>query len=209
MTLQEASLGLVSTIIGGGFVAVPFSFYYLGIPLATITIVITAYLSYLSGELYIESRHKMPWRVDSMYEMGFILSGRKSIFIISFIIFFMCFGVSMIYFILVGNLSSRVVLSFFPDAKETFFAQRYFYECLLGVGLLPIIMKKELKEMKLASLILFYSVIVFTVLLFFSMVTQDWEGSNSYIGNAKYWIPEADYRVITSMSSIFVAFSYF
>ena len=64
--------------------------------------------------------------------------------------------------------------------------------------------------MKVASLILYYSVIAFTVLLFIFMLTQDWAGEESQIQNVKYWSPKSDdlARFMTALSGIFVALSY-
>ena len=58
MTTFEAALALLSAIVGGGIVGVPFSLLHCGIPLGVILNIVFAVLSYVGSLLYLRSKSK-------------------------------------------------------------------------------------------------------------------------------------------------------
>ena len=103
----------------------------------------------------------------SLYEIGYMIMGRASIFWISAIIAMLSFGLMMIYFIVFSQICRSIVLqlAFSNDVKtKNFFASQTFYVLLLASGLLPLVVKKELKELKIASVILFLGVASFILI---------------------------------------------
>jgi amino acid permease len=105
MNVYEASLSAISTIIGGGIVGLPFAFFNLGFIAGFIIEVIFAYLTRLSCQIYLAAYELIPGKLDSLYEIGYMIFGRKSIFMISFIIAINSFGLMMIYFIIFAKIS--------------------------------------------------------------------------------------------------------
>jgi len=55
-----AILAILSTIIGGGIVGVPYSFYNFGIPLAIILNILVVIMTYFSGVLYLKAKDLVP-----------------------------------------------------------------------------------------------------------------------------------------------------
>jgi amino acid permease len=99
----EAALALLSTIVGGGIVGIPYAIYHCGIPLGiflNISLVLTTYYSFV---LYLGAKNQIPVQVESLYEIGFVAVGRSSIFFISVIQLISSFGLMLIYFITFGD----------------------------------------------------------------------------------------------------------
>jgi len=71
----------------------------------------------------------------------------------------------MIYFIIFSDSASSLAHQIF--ASENIWTSQAFFTILLAVLMLPLVLKKELKELKIASIILFFSIFAFIVLLIF------------------------------------------
>mmetsp|Transcript_85117 Transcript_85117/g.117488 ORF Transcript_85117/g.117488 Transcript_85117/m.117488 type:complete len:156 (+) Transcript_85117:150-617(+) len=109
LTLQTGVLAIISTIIGGGIVGLPYSFLHFGIPLAVVLNIIVIIITILTGMLYLELREITPDKPDNLYEIGFMLIGRKSIFMISGIMLINAFGLMLIYFITFGQTTASIM----------------------------------------------------------------------------------------------------
>lgn len=86
---------------------------------------------------------------ESMYEIGYMLFNRTSIFMISSILMLNSFGLVMVYFIVF----SRIMASICGDALGVktddtglvhYLATKQFWVLALAVLMMPIILKKEL-----------------------------------------------------------------
>lgn len=105
----------------------------------------------------------------SMFEIGFILFNRSSIFFISAIIIFNSLGLIIIYFIVFGDTLKSLIHDFSSESDNDFFGKRMAYVIILSVILVPIILKKELKEIKMLSVLLFTTLFGFVVLIIVQM----------------------------------------
>jgi amino acid permease len=93
------ALVMVSTIIGGGIVGLPFAMYLLGLVGGIALNLGVAYVTFISGTIYLSQRNLIPGTPNSLYEIGYVLQGRKSIFFVASILFVTSVGLMMIYFI--------------------------------------------------------------------------------------------------------------
>lgn len=161
MTAFEAGLALLSAIVGGGIVGIPFAMIHTGIPLGIFLNIAVGSAGCYTGGLYLKCKDLSPTYVESLYELGFITMGRASIYIISTIILLSGIGCIMIYFIVFGDISASLALQ---AASDGFYTQRWFYVLILAIAMLPFCLKKMLREMKIVSILLFGSIGLFVVL---------------------------------------------
>ena len=98
-----------------------------------------------------------------------MIVGRPSIFWISLTISVLCFGLMMIYFIIFSDIAKSLAQQMMGEGPDTtkFFASKTCYVLVLAFMTLPFIIRKELKELKIASLLLFGGVTAFILIFTF------------------------------------------
>jgi amino acid permease len=99
----DGALTIVSTILGGGIVGLPYAIYMLGLPLGIVLNLAVDYLSYESGMMYMALRSLMPNNPNSLYDIGYELLGRKSIFLNALTSFLLSYCLMLIYFIVLSS----------------------------------------------------------------------------------------------------------
>jgi amino acid permease len=105
----DASSALLSTIIGGGIVGVPYAMYISGIPIGLILNVVCWVLCYASVYLYMEAKKMTEVPVSTLYEFGYVGIGKSSIYFVAFLSTVQTVGFVMIYFIVFGDIMSSIV----------------------------------------------------------------------------------------------------
>ena len=103
---------VISTMVGGGIVGVPYAFYQFGIIPATVFMLIMGILTVNSSWLYMKAMMLVPGKPESIFEIGYILFKRNSIFAFSGVLFANSFGICMVYFIIFGSTLGSFVGSF-------------------------------------------------------------------------------------------------
>ena len=103
LTLFSGILALISTCVGGGIVGLPHAFLYLGIPSAVVLNILVIVSTALTINLYLGIKDAVPDKPESLYELGYMISGRSSIFIVAATMIVNSLGLCMIYFITFGD----------------------------------------------------------------------------------------------------------
>jgi len=175
LTLWGGVLSIVSTVVGGGIVGLPTSMLILGLYPSLGIMAVMSYQTCNFSWLYLNAKDLIEGKPESLFEIGYILFARSSIFVISFILFVTSFGMTMIYLIIFGNTAGSVVKDIFaidPDLETGFkkaVTQKWFFVVLLALLLMPVILKKELQELHIVSMMLFYAVLAFIFILFLQL----------------------------------------
>jgi len=164
MTAFEAGLAMLSAIVGGGIVGVPYAMIHTGIPFGIILNLGVALCGVYTGHLYLRCKDLSPTYVESLYELGFVTMGKASIYIIAVINFTSGIGCMMIYFIVFGDISASLAKSAYPTDIENILTKRFIYVIGIAIVMLPFCLKKMLREMKFVSILLFLAIGIFIVI---------------------------------------------
>ena len=119
----------------------------------------------------------MPDKPDSLYEIGYMIVGRSSIYFLASIFIINSFGLCMIYFIVFGDTFGQLAASFTDDKLlgDVWYTSRWCYSVPLAVVLLPICLKKELAELAWVSYVLFVSLTLFVLVNFIELVSPNFD----------------------------------
>ena len=153
---------VMSTTIGIGLIFLPQTFDHLGLPIGILLTILIGIQNYYSSYLYFETLGNLPGRVNGMYEMGYMLMGQKSIFIISITILVFSMNLFITLFQQVGNQINEIFMYL-----EVNIASNNLW--IMGVTIsalitMPFIFKRELKEIKVAADVLRVGLVVFVIL---------------------------------------------
>ena len=157
----EASLALLSAIVGGGIVGVPYALIHTGIPVGLALNIVMALICFYSGYLLLMAKQMSPTYVESMYELGFLTMGKCSIYFISLVILISLFGCMMIYFIIFGDTTASIIKQLVFPYEENVFTTRTPYVLTLGFLMIPFVIQKRLSELKCVSMLLFTAIFTF------------------------------------------------
>ena len=103
MSVMETALALVASNIGGGLLGIPYAFYRLGMPLGLIVCFIVGTLNYFSSMMYLRTKDLTPRRLESVYEISYLLFGRAAIFVVCSVMFLNCYGAIILYYLIIGD----------------------------------------------------------------------------------------------------------
>ena len=162
LTNSGAVLGLVSTILGGGMVSIPFSLYSMGLYPGTAIILFAAIQTTGACVLLLKAREVCPNNPSSFFEIGYLVLGRASIFIICFFLYVNSFLLNAIYINVFSNVCVNVMKAlFWYNCEDNWGTWKGTYAITIGILLVPTTLMKEIAELHLLSMCLFGSALLF------------------------------------------------
>ena len=81
------------------------------------------------------------------------------------------FGLTVIYFIIFGDIASSIVLENIAN-KNSIVCKRVFYVVAMGLIALPLILQKEIAHLKIVSYTLFAGIILFILIFIFQLIFE-------------------------------------
>ena len=143
LTTFTTVLAIMSTIVGGGMVSIPWAFYNSGFYLAILFSIFASAQVILCSVLFLKARDLCPEKPSSMFELGFITLGRSSIFWICFIILVNSFGLLIIFFNVFGDTTKDAMTQVFwsdvSDEDANFGMKRACWVISLAVLITPFV----------------------------------------------------------------------
>ena len=208
LTVNQGALAILATCVGGGIVGLPLAMYNLGIPLAIFLQIMVMISTHVSSNMYLYIKDLVPDSPDSLYEIGYMIMGRKSIFLLASILIINSFGLCMIYFIVFGDTAGQLAASFVDGETldSIWYTSRWCYSVPLAAVLLPICLKKELAELTWISYVLFISLTLFTILNFSLLVFDPNFGATGI--NTDILYPKFEWGTVSALSVTMLAYSY-
>jgi len=115
--------------------------------------------------LYLKAREVCPDKPSSMFEIGYLILGRSSIFAICFTIWINSFFLIVIFVSVFGNTAKNVVTSVMGCNNNCGFWGHYeVYSVAIAILLLPTTFMKEIAELHLVSMSLFGAALCFVAI---------------------------------------------
>lgn len=206
---------ILSTIIGGGMVSIPWAFYCCGFPIAMLLLLFSSAQVVVSCMLYLKAKNICPENPTSMFELSFLIFGRYSIYWIAFPILINSFMMPIIYFNVFSEIMKGLIVSMTVGREggplmpeEVIWTSRAFWVLALGLLLLPIVLLKELAEMKWVSITLFIATMVFVLINISQVAVRGNSLSNFDSGIAIYFEPKQGKEFIQSIAIINLAVNF-
>jgi len=106
MSVLEATLSLISCIIGAGIVSIPYALTATGIYNGILINILIICCLMFASHLYITAMEYL--KLDSVSELCFMSMGRSSIYIVNAFFTFIFFGVLILYNILFSNVAVQL-----------------------------------------------------------------------------------------------------
>lgn len=121
--------------------------------------------------MYLATKDLIPGKPESLFEIGYMLFKRASIFFVSAIITINGFGLCMVYFITFGGIVESIFIDILGDSRDDngfnkILCDQTTWIIVLAIVLIPICLKKELQELHIVSTALFIAISIFMVILF-------------------------------------------
>ena len=157
----------------------------------------------------------IPGKPESMYEIGYMILERKSIFIISGIILLNMIGIVTVYFLIIGNTCA----SLFADISsksvgDNFWVDKSLYILVTALLLLPVVCMRELQELKSVSVSLFVAICVFILILLWQLIdfgTQEFTTAEERLTFAELSGPYKEtsfWNIMSAVNNCLIAFMF-
>jgi len=163
-------LTLVSTRVGGGVVGVPYATDLLGYVFSLCFQIVYVPVGILSCWMLLQAK-TITGRA-SLSDLGIYAYGNISIYLINIVVALAQLGFPIIFFIVFGDVAGNLIERTGVD-KDSFFTSRLFTQSLLGIGLLFLIIKKEIHQLKYGGLVILSFCFIFLGLFFIHYLTSD------------------------------------
>ena len=160
--MYGTALAIISTIMGGGIVSIPFAYAVAGVATGISVQVCVIIAIWFSCVLYLETRRILRCNT-SFSEIAKLCLGSVSGIILNMLLVFAVFGILALYMILFSEIAISLVGDSFGE--DSFMAKKTFYVSVLSVLIAPIISRKKINELKISTYVLFFGVLSLIVLL--------------------------------------------
>lgn len=111
----------------------------------------------------------VPGKPESLFEIGYLIQKRTSVFILGSLILIFTLGATILYFNVFSNIMSTICKFIISSSTNRFYNMLQttnFWVGFVAFINIPIIVKKEIQELHVLSMTLFAFILVFIFILF-------------------------------------------
>ena len=156
------TLAIISTIMGGGIVSIPFAFAVAGPIIGiSIQIAVCAAIS-ISCILYLKTRDILRCKT-SFSIISNICLGPISGIILNLLLVFAVLGIVSLYMILFSEIAISLICN--SQEEDSILCHKTFYVVTLSILISPIVIRKRIQELRMSTYVLFFGVICLIVVL--------------------------------------------
>ena len=167
-TLKTSVFNLVSTVVGGGVLSLPFTFAIMGVVFGPLALVVSAIMSDFSIYLLLSmSRRQGDLSYEDVAAKTLGEPARAFLLVLLFLLTFLC---AAAYFVLAADLLQPIVTAFIDSTLSEHDARFYVmvgFMCLVG----PLSFFKKLNALRFTSFLSIISISVLGVVLFYKLMT--------------------------------------
>ncbi|KAJ2718034.1 hypothetical protein GGI07_005898 [Coemansia sp. Benny D115] len=167
-TILSSSINLANTILGSGMLSMPNAMASLGLVLGSLVIVFSAFTSGMGLYLLSRCARRTPGRDSSFFAVSKLTYPKAAVFFDAAIAV-KCFGVSISYLIIFGDLMPEIMEAFGFEAH--YLLARGFWVTFAIIALIPLAFQRRLDALKYTSFTALLAVVylfVVVALFYFS-----------------------------------------
>ncbi|KAI9290880.1 hypothetical protein K502DRAFT_368886 [Neoconidiobolus thromboides FSU 785] len=175
-TIMSSITNLSNTILGSGMLAMPAAFATVGLNFGIFLVLFSGFTSGSGLYLLSQCAQRVNHRNSSFFEVSKLTYPSAAKWF-NIAIAIKCFGVSISYLIIIGDLMPQIMESMgFLDS--TIFLNRRFWITFFMLGIIPLGFLKKLDSLRYTSIIalgsVLYLVLIVTFTFLFGNITIDW-----------------------------------
>ena len=156
------ALAIISTIMGGGIVSIPFAYSVAGVWVGIGIQICVIIAIWISCVLYLETRSILQCNTNFSILANLCLGSISSV-ILNMLLVFAVFGILALYMILFSEIAISLIGGSY--AADHILRHKAFYVTALCLLISPIVVRKKIQELKFSTYVLFFGVLSLVVLL--------------------------------------------
>lgn len=176
----ETASAVVSTIMGGGIVSIPFAYAVAGIPIGLSVQFFVVISLFVSTQLYMKARSMLKCNTILEVITDLCICPGASV-VVNMIICIAVLGIVTMYLILFSDVAMSLLLPTQNSSmsaaeismiESSFMANKAFYVILLACFIAPIVIKDSLAELKMNTYVIYGGVLSLIVILAFLLISN-------------------------------------
>ena len=174
----QTALSIISTIMGGGIVSIPFAYAVAGVAVGLTVQVVVVIAIMIACSLYLKTRSILQCGTSFSLLANQCLGRHASVFV-NALIALAVFGILVLYMLLFARIAIQI---FSPESVKEgeavdIYGSKVLYIVCLSLLICPVVVRKRLQELKFTTYVLFLGVVCLMALLSVKLAT---EGSYDY-----------------------------